>query len=61
MPTEGIDREWRRMYRQSLSNECNLLAAELTPATVHVTILWRDNEFKEHLAEVPKELGRCSS
>ena len=55
MPTEGI-REWRRMYRQSLSNECNLLAAELTPATVHVTILWRDNEFKEHLAEVLRSL-----
>ena len=55
IPPRGI-REWRRMYRQSLSHECNLLAAELTPATVHVTILWRDNEFKEHLAEALRSL-----
>ena len=40
IPTGGI-RGWRRAYRQPLSDECNRLAGELTPATVHVTILWR--------------------
>lgn len=48
----GATRDWRRMYRQILRDECDILAAELAPATVHVTILWRDDEFSEHLAEV---------
>ena len=49
-------RGWRRMYRQVLSDECDQLAAELAPSTVHVTILWRDGEFNEHLAEVLRSL-----
>ena len=52
----GGTRGWRRAYRQVLIEECDKLAAELTPATVHVTILWRDNEFNEHLAEVLRSL-----
>ena len=55
MPSEGT-RGWRRMYRQILNEECDQLAAELAPATVHVTILWRDDEFNEHLAEVLRSL-----
>ena len=50
-PTGGT-RGWRRAYRQILTDECSRLAGELAPATVHVTILWRDCEFNEHLAEV---------
>ena len=53
---EGGTRGWRRMYRQVLSDECNQLAAELAPATVHVTILWRDDEFNEYLAEILRTL-----
>ena len=55
IPVAGI-RGWRRMYRQALSDECDQLAAELAPSTVHVTILWRDNEFSEQLAEVLRSL-----
>ena len=55
MPAGGI-REWRRTYRQVLSDECTQLAGELAPATVYVTILWRDGEFNEHLAEVLRSL-----
>ncbi len=55
MPAGGT-RGWRRAYRQVLSDECDQLAAELAPATVHVTILWRDDEFNEHLAEVLRSL-----
>ena len=55
IPTDGI-RGWRRAYRQVLSDECGQLAAELTPATVYVTILWRDEEFNKHLAEVLRSL-----
>ena len=52
----GGTRDWRRAYRQVLSSECDRLAAELAPATVHVTIIWRDGEFNEHLAEVLRSL-----
>ena len=55
MPTGGT-RGWRRAYRQVLTDECDRLAGELAPATVHVTILWRDGEFNEHLAEVLRSL-----
>ena len=55
LPTGGT-RGWRRAYRQTLTDECDLLAGELAPATVHVTILWRDGEFNEHLAEVLRSL-----
>ena len=55
IPTEGT-RGWRRAYRQVLTDECDRLAGELAPATVHVTILWRDGEFNEHLAEVLRSL-----
>ncbi len=55
MPTGGT-RGWRRSYRQVLIDECSRLAAELTPATVHVTILWRDGEFNEHLTELLRSL-----
>ena len=55
MPTGGT-RGWRRAYRQVLTDECDRLAGELAPATVHVTILWRDGEFNEHLAEVFRSL-----
>ena len=55
MPDGGI-RGWRRAYRQALADECARLAGALTPATVHVTILWRDGEFNEHLAEVLRSL-----
>ena len=55
LPTGGT-RGWRRAYRQTLTDECDLLAGELSPATVHVTILWRDGEFSEHLAEVLRSL-----
>ena len=49
-------REWRRAYRQVLNEECDRLAGELAPATVHVTIIWRDGKFNEHLAEVLRSL-----
>ena len=52
----GGTRGWRRAYRQILTDECDRLAGELAPATVHVTILWRDCEFNEHLAEVLRSL-----
>lgn len=55
MPTDDT-RNWRRAYRQVLIDECDRLAGELSPATVHVTILWRDGEFNEHLAEVLRSL-----
>ena len=55
MPDGGI-RGWRRAYRQVLIDECDQLAGELAPATVHVTITWRDGEFNEHLAEVLRSL-----
>ncbi|MXY68671.1 MAG: ATP-binding protein [Acidobacteriia bacterium] len=54
--TDGGTRGWRRAYRQALSEECERLAGELTPATVYVTILWRDGEFNDHLAEVLRSL-----
>ena len=52
----GGTRGWRRAYRQVLSDECDRLAGELAPATVHVTVLWRDGEFNDHLAEVLRSL-----
>ena len=52
----GSVREWRREYRQVLSDECDRLAGELAPATVYVTILWRDSEFNDHLLEVLRSL-----
>ena len=52
----GDTRAWRRSYRQVLSDECKRLAGELAPATVYVTILWRDGEFNEYLAEVLRSL-----
>ena len=53
--TEDHIRHWRRAYRQALTHECELLAREMTPNTVYVTILWHDGEFNEHL----KELFNC--
>ena len=55
IPSGGI-RGWRREYRQVLAEEFRSLASELTPATVHVTILWRNPELSEHLAEVLRSL-----
>ena len=55
IPSEGI-RAWRRAYRTVLSDECDRLASELAPATVHVTIIWRDGEFNDHLAELLRSL-----
>ena len=55
MTTDGT-RGWRRAYRQVLADECDRLAGELVPATVHVTILWRDGEFNDHLAELLRSL-----
>ena len=52
----GSTRDWRRAYRQVLSDECDRLAGELAPATVHVTIVWRDGEFNDHLTEVLRSL-----
>ncbi len=54
--TPGSVRDWRRAYRQVLSDECERLAGELTPATIHVTILWRDSEFNDHLLEVLRSM-----
>ena len=45
-----------REYRQVLSEECDRLAGELAPATVYVTILWRDSEFNDHLLELLRSL-----
>ena len=55
IPTDGI-RHWRRSYRQVLASECDRLAGELAPATVNVTVLWRDGELNQHLAEVLRSL-----
>ena len=55
MPSGGI-REWRREYRQVLREEFHSLAGELTPAAVHVTVLWRNPELNEFLAEVLRSL-----
>ena len=55
IPSGGI-RGWRRDYRQVLHEEFQALSSELTPATVHVTILWRNPELGEHLAEVLRSL-----
>ena len=49
-------RSWRRDYRQVLSEEFDALAGELSPTTVHVTILWRDGELNPYLAEVLRTL-----
>ena len=54
----GSTRDWRRTYREVISDECDRLAGELAPATVHVTILWRDGEFNGHLAEVLRSLDK---
>ena len=48
----GDFRDWMRAYRPTLTLECERLARELTPATVYVTILWRDGEFNDHLREL---------
>ena len=48
----GSIRNWMRSYRLPLAEECERLARELTPATVYVTILWRDGEFNDHLREL---------
>ena len=45
-------RNWMRSYRQVLAGECERLARELTPATVYVTVLWRDGEFNDQLKEL---------
>lgn len=55
IPTGGT-REWRRAYRQVLNDECSRLAGELTPTALHVTVLWRDGEFDEYLAEALRSL-----
>ena len=49
---EGNSRNWMRSYRQALATECERLARELTPATVYVTILWREGEFNDRLKEL---------
>ena len=45
-------RNWMRSYRQVLAGECERLARELAPATVYVTVLWRDGEFNDQLKEL---------
>ena len=55
VPSEGI-RSWRREYRAPLREEFAALAAELSPETVYVTILWRSPDFNEHLEEVLRTL-----
>lgn len=55
IPADGT-REWRRAYRQVLNDECGRLAGELTPAALHVTVLWRDGEYNEYLAETLRSL-----
>ena len=52
----GGARDWSREYRQVLTEEIDRLAGEFAPATVYVTILWRDGEFNEHLKEVFRSL-----
>ena len=52
----GGTRGWRREYRQVLRDEFDLLARELAPAPVYVTILWRDGEFSDHLTEILRSL-----
>ena len=55
IPSEGI-RGWRREYRAPLRDEFEALAAQLSPATVYVTILWRSPDLNEHLEEVLRTL-----
>ena len=55
IPPEGI-RAWRREYRAPLRNEFEALAAQLSPETVYVTILWRSPDLNEYLEEVLRTL-----
>ena len=52
----GGTRGWMREYRTVLQEEFEALAGELAPATVHVTILWRDTECNDQLLEVLRTL-----
>ena len=55
IPPEGI-RGWRREYRAPLRDEFAALAAQLSPETVYVTILWRSQYLAEHLEEALRTL-----
>ena len=53
---DGGFRSWRREYGPVLDEEFRVLAGELGPGPVFVTILWRDLELIDHLKEVLRSL-----